>query len=90
MEDPRDPVPPVAWSVTRLPTYDERALAEIDTAIALVQRGTAQIVLVSGIRRVETLTDEARTRANEAHVHLDIVPGPDDGAVHLVIGPREP
>lgn len=81
---------PPADQVTRVPTYDERSMAEIDAAIELVLRGTAQVVLVSGIRRVETMGDEARAHARMAGVHLDVIAGPEDGTVHLVVGPREP
>lgn len=82
-------MPPIGWS-DRRPGRVERALVEVDAAIGLVQRGTAQVVLVSGVGCLDELIDDAREHARLAHVRLEVAPGAGDGGpIHLVVGPRD-
>ncbi|MBA2719183.1 MAG: hypothetical protein H0U52_08105 [Chloroflexi bacterium] len=69
------------------PDPDERALLEIDAAIALVSGGAAVRVRVCGQPAAEDVAVAGAARAQAAHVAFQLRREPS-GSVTVVVGPR--
>ncbi|HEX5588823.1 MAG TPA: hypothetical protein VFX65_00845 [Candidatus Limnocylindrales bacterium] len=83
MELPRPIHLPVA-----VPLHDDRAMAELVTAIELVARGLARRVHVTGLAGLDDVAAHALAQAQAAGVRFTLSrDGPD--AISAIVGPRE-
>ena len=64
----------------------DRARAEIDAAIALVARGAARAVLVTGLAGLDTIAAEGLARAQAAGVGFTLSRDARTGSAWAVVG----
>ncbi len=78
----------IVWLASEAaPDPAERALLEIDVAIALVSGGAATRVRICGQSAIENVAVAGAARAQAAHVTFQLRREPS-GSVTVVVGPR--
>jgi hypothetical protein len=72
-----------------VPLEADQVEAELNAAIALVARGGARRVIVSGLPDLETLAASSLVRAQAAGVRFSLLRDASTGAIAAIVGPRE-
>ena len=72
-----------------VPLEVDQVEAELDAAIALVAKGGARRIIVSGMPDLEALAAATVVRAQAAGIRFSLLRDESTGTISAIVGPRE-